>query len=78
MPSAVCAECDTPLDPDTGKCPSCTPTWIADDPAAQPTLTTPSAVSSDHGERFPRQFGRFTLLEKIGQGGMGVVYQAED
>ncbi|TQN30852.1 serine/threonine protein kinase [Haloactinospora alba] len=41
-------------------------------------MTVPSSAGSPDGEELPERVGRYLIRRRIGQGGMGVVYQAED
>src|SRR5690242_2549825 len=81
----TCPECGWPLPPNSphGLCPRCllgagsAPEQQADAAGAQgseSTMTVPSPLSV---EKLGDRIGRYKLLERLGEGGCGIVYMAE-
>ncbi|MBM3883792.1 MAG: hypothetical protein FJ387_29500 [Verrucomicrobia bacterium] len=77
----TCPRCGTQLPAGVPRwlCPKCLLTGLAN-PAAEPERPSPDPKSTtelrDGTETLPQRLGSYELLERIGQGGMGVVYRA--
>src|SRR5262249_41947515 len=78
-----CPQCGAKLSGDGpgGTCPACLIRLAAFDPAASISFADPAAINEvaiiRHTEGPGSVIGRYKLLQKIGEGGCGVVYMAE-
>jgi hypothetical protein len=72
----LCSKCGAPLLADTpeGNCPNCLMRLVV---AAAPAAADPPTVLVPALEQAGDRIGRYKLLQKIGEGGRGTVYMAE-
>jgi len=78
MPNPDCPNCTRPVAPTDDTCPSCGANLgltVPRTPATEVTAPARRATDFTPGQRFA---GRFTVIERVGAGGMGVVYKAID
>src|SRR5690242_15061859 len=69
---AICSACGAEIRVEGGLCPRCLFDVSTTDPSGRPTTKVTPAM-----ERPGERIGRYKLLQQIGEGGMGVVYMAE-
>src|SRR4051794_21486866 len=62
----------------TVRCKKCGRTFIARDESPSPPTSGDVMTSPDPGIDIPNPFGKYYVLKKIGEGGMGAVYLAFD